>query len=47
MEEFIIKSQGYSDEIISATNVGCAKSKYRKKYPHRVITNIIYNDYLG
>lgn len=47
MDEFMIKSQGYSDEIISAKNEACAKSKYRKLHPKREIMDVIYNNYLG
>jgi len=41
MEEFIIMSQGYSDEIISAKDVNSAKRKYKQKHPLRIITGVI------
>lgn len=44
MDEYIIKSQGYSDEIISANNVYSAKRKYKKMHPLRVITGVMINE---
>lgn len=44
MNEYIIKSQGYSDEIISANDVYSAKRKYKKKHPLRIITGITTNE---
>lgn len=44
MDEFIIKSNGYSDEIISANSTIRAKRKYLKRYPDREITEVIYNN---
>ena len=44
MDEFIIKSQGYSDEIISANSTISAKRKYLQRYPDREITEVIYNN---
>ena len=44
MDEFIIKSKGYSDEIISAKNVLSAKRKYHQKHPLRVISGVMVNE---
>jgi len=44
MNEYIIKSNGFQDEIISANYAITAKWKYGKKYPKREITQIIKNN---
>ena len=46
MDEFIIRSKGFSDVIITAENEESAKRIYKDKYPENEIEEVIHNNYL-